>query len=143
MKNQPITIDQLRKELKNLATKAELKNLATKAELKNLATKVELKNLATKAELKNLTTKAELKNLADRMDEKFADQEEKMDTRFKYFKEDVIHEMLDIKDVIMSELKANREEQTILSSQHDRILTLEDKMDKLESIHPQGQHQTI
>jgi hypothetical protein len=58
------TKEDLRNEVRNLATKDELRDLATKDELRNLATKDELRNLATKDELRNLATKDELRNLA-------------------------------------------------------------------------------
>jgi hypothetical protein len=56
-----VTKEELREELRGLATKDDLKQLATKDELKKLATKDELKKLATKEELKKLATKAEVK----------------------------------------------------------------------------------
>lgn len=49
-------------------------------------------------------------------------------------------EMITMKDEIVGELKNVREEQTILSSQHRRILELEDKTEKLAKIHPKWQH---
>ena len=68
MKSVMVTKEELKEELKGLATKDELKNLATKEELKNLATKEELKNLATKEELEGLATKEDLKGLATKED---------------------------------------------------------------------------
>jgi hypothetical protein len=74
----------------------------------------------------------------------------RMDLKFEELKEDVVdsvknimgqfrNDIATIKDEIITELKAVREEQTILSSQHSRVVDLEEKMEKLERIHPQGQ----
>lgn len=52
-------------------------------------------------------------------------------------------EFTKMKDEVMGEMKTVREEQTILSSQHGRILDLEDKVEKLEKIHPRGQHASV
>lgn len=52
-------------------------------------------------------------------------------------------EILTMKDEVMGELKAIREEQTILSSQHGRILDIEDQVEKLEKIHPKFTHTAI
>ena len=52
-------------------------------------------------------------------------------------------DLADMKDEIIGELVKSREETTILKGNHQRVLDLEDKMEDLEKIHPQGQHLTI
>lgn len=70
------------------------------------------------------------------------------------FKEEILREVREMmkkfrsdfatmKDEIIGELVKSREETTILKGDHQRVLDLEDKMEDLEKIHPQGQHVTI
>ena len=59
------------------------------------------------------------------------------------FKKDIIDEMVKIKDELMGEMKAIREEQTILSADHGGILDLEDNVENLQKIHPRNQHATF
>lgn len=59
------------------------------------------------------------------------------------FKKDIIDEMVKIKDELMGEIKVIREEQEILSSQHGRILDLEENVEKLQAIHPHNQHAVV
>ena len=77
-----------------------------------------------------------------------------LDIKFSQFKDEIIFsikamltdfrsEMAGMKDEIISELVKSREETTILKGDHQRVLDLEDKMEDLEKIHPQGQHPTI
>ena len=49
-------------------------------------------------------------------------------------------EIASIKDEIIGELKTMREEQTILNGRSAKINKIEDRMEDLEKIHPQGQH---
>lgn len=58
---------------------------------------------------------------------------------FDEFKSDFIK----LKDEIIGELKAVREEQEILSSQHGRVLDLEENVEKLQRIHPHNQHVSL
>ena len=62
----------------------------------------------------------------------------KKDTNEKF--EKVLNEITNIKDEIMGELKTVREEQELLSSQHGRILDLEDEIEILKKIHQQNSH---
>lgn len=55
-------------------------------------------------------------------------------------KEELLDDMIKLKDEIMGEIKAMREEQTILSGDHSRILDLEDNVEKLQKIHPHNKH---
>lgn len=48
-----------------------------------------------------------------------------------------------MKDEIVGELKTMREEQTMLNGRTAKLNLIEDRADKLEDIHPQGQHSTI
>ena len=59
------------------------------------------------------------------------------------WKKDVKNEIINITDKIMGELQAIREEQEILSSQHGRILDLEDNFENLQKIHPKNIHSVI
>lgn len=59
------------------------------------------------------------------------------------WKKDVKNEIINVTDKIMGELQAIREEQEILSSQHGRILDLEDKVENLEKIHPKNSHSPL
>lgn len=78
----------------------------------------------------------------------------KMDRRFDEFKEELVdsftgiarelrNDVAAMRDEIMGELKTVREEQIILSSQHSRVVDLEDKVENLEKIHPHGQHVVV
>lgn len=74
----------------------------------------------------------------------------RMDLKFEEFKEEIIgmfrefrNDIATMKNEIMGELKTVREEQIILSSQHSRVVDLEDKVENLEKIHPQGQHAAV
>ena len=89
--------------------------------------------------------------LNEEIDKKFKQHDEKMDNRFRFFKDDVLNSVKDLVSLfrndiaslqykILAELQTNREEQTILSSQHKMILDLEEKVETLEKIHPQGRH---
>lgn len=60
------TRDQVREEVRDLATKDELRNLATKDDLLGLATKEELQVLATRQELALLAVKDEILLLASK-----------------------------------------------------------------------------
>lgn len=48
-----------------------------------------------------------------------------------------------MKDEIVGELKTIHEEQTMLNGRTAKINQIEDQVEKLEDIHPQGQHSTI
>jgi hypothetical protein len=63
------TKEQVREEVRNLATKEDLLGLATKEDLLGLATKEELLGLATKDELQALATRQELALFAVRDDQ--------------------------------------------------------------------------
>jgi len=67
------------------------------------------------------------------------------------FKEEVLGEVRDLfkefrsdlavmKVEVLGELQKFRDEMAILGGDHQRLLDLEDKVDELEKIHPQGQH---
>lgn len=47
-----------------------------------------------------------------------------------------------MKDEIVGELKTIREEQTILNGRSAKINDIEERVEKLEEIHPQSQHAT-
>ena len=66
--NLQITVNEMRNEMKNMATKEDLKKFATKEDLKKFATKEDLKNCATKEDLKNCATKDDLKSFATKDD---------------------------------------------------------------------------
>lgn len=53
------------------------------------------------------------------------------------------NDLAGMKDEIIGELVKSREETTILRGDHQRVLDLEDKVEDLEKIHPQGQHLAI
>ena len=65
--NLQITVNEMRNEMKNMATKEDLKKFATKEDLKNCATKEDLKNCATKDDLKSFATKDDIKDLKNEM----------------------------------------------------------------------------
>ncbi len=48
-----------------------------------------------------------------------------------------------MKDEIVGELKTVRQEQALLSTQHQRVLNHEERLEKLEKIHPQGHHISV
>jgi len=83
----------IRKELQKKADKDDLKNFATKDDLKRFATKDDLKNFATKDDLKRFATKDDLKNFATKDD-----------------LNQLREELVEIKDEVVGELKAMREE---------------------------------
>lgn len=56
---------------------------------------------------------------------------------------DRLEDIMNMLDEVMGELKTVREEQTILASQHGRVLDLEEKTEKLEKIHPNWQHSPV
>lgn len=99
--------------------------------------------------------KGDLKQyLNEEIEKKFKQHEEKTDNRFRFFKDDVLNGVKDLvglfrndiaslQNKILAELQTNREEQITLSGQHSKLLNLEDKVDALEKIHPQGQHAQI
>lgn len=73
---------------------------------------------------------------------------------FILFKDEVLGEVRELmkkfrsdlagmKDEILGELVKFREETTILRGDHQRVLDLEDQVEDLERIHPQGQHLAI
>ena len=64
--NLQITVNEMRNEMKNMATKEDLKKFATKEDLKNCATKDDLKSFATKDDIKDL--KNEMINRMDEQD---------------------------------------------------------------------------
>ncbi len=76
-----VTKDELKKELKNFATKDDIKSFATKDDLKNFATKDDLKNFATKNDLKNFATKDDLNELAAMINRGFEEVIRKLDVR--------------------------------------------------------------
>jgi predicted RNase H-like nuclease (RuvC/YqgF family) len=49
-------------------------------------------------------------------------------------------EVATMKDEIIAELQASREESVVDKSIHRRVLDLEDEVDQLKRIHPQGTH---
>jgi len=80
--NLQITVNEMRNEMKNMATKEDLKKFATKEDLKKFATKEDLKKFATKEDLKNCATKEDLKNCATKDDLKsFATKDDIKDLR--------------------------------------------------------------
>lgn len=56
---------------------------------------------------------------------------------------DLRSDIAKMKDEIMGELETARQEQTILSGQHGRILDHDQRLDKLEKIYPQSQHASL
>ena len=58
-------------------------------------------------------------------------------------KDELLKEMVKLKDEIMGEIKTMREEQTIQSGDHARILDLEDAVENLQTIHPHNQHASV
>ena len=54
------TVNEMRTEMKNMATKEEIRKFATKEDLKKFATKEDLKKFATKEDLKKFATKDEM-----------------------------------------------------------------------------------
>ncbi|MBP3831720.1 MAG: hypothetical protein ILA02_05040 [Clostridia bacterium] len=76
------TVNEMRTEMKNMATKEEIRKFATKEDLKKFATKEDLKKFATKEDLKKFATKEDLKKFATKEDlKKFATKDE-MNARF-------------------------------------------------------------
>ncbi len=49
-------------------------------------------------------------------------------------------EVATMKDEIVGELQTTREESTIHKGQHDRFDDVEQRLEKLEEIHPKGRH---
>ena len=56
---------------------------------------------------------------------------------------DLRSDLAKMKDEIVGELQTVRQEQTILSGQHSRVIDNEERLEKLEEIHPQGHHAVI
>ncbi len=56
---------------------------------------------------------------------------------------DKLNDIMNILDEVMGEIRTVRDEQSILASQHGRMLDLEDKTEKLEKIHPNWQHSPV
>lgn len=69
------------------------------------------------------------KKLTLRLDE----QEQKFETKLTEFRDDFYTKI----DPILKEVTASREERTIAAEQHRRN---QDRIEKLEKIHPQGKH---
>jgi hypothetical protein len=76
------------------------------------------------------------KRLNQRMDRGFSDFRNEIGQRFKEFKND----LASMKDEIVTELQTSREESTMHKGQHDRFDEIERRVEKLEDIHPKGQH---
>lgn len=75
-----------------------------------------------------------------RMDLKFQEFkeeiDEKLDNTYRKFRDEIMTTL----DQIMGMFKKHDDEHQILSSQHQRLIDMEDKVESLEKIHPQGQH---
>jgi len=113
------------------ATKEDLKRFATKEDLKRFATKEDLKRFATKEDLKRFATKEDLKRFATKDDlKRFATKDDLME-----LKSDLFNKI----DPFLKEIMASREEQTVLAHQ---VSEHEDRLEKLEKIHPGGRHIT-
>lgn len=56
---------------------------------------------------------------------------------------DLRSDIAQMKDEIVGELETARQEQTMLSGQHSRVIDHEERLEKLEKIHPQGLHVSI
>lgn len=90
-------------------------------------------------EVKSEVEKVE-KRLDDKWDLRFSAFEERMDEKlentFKKFRDEIMTAI----DQLTGMFKKHFEEHEILNGQHKRINDLEDKVEVLETIHPQGQH---
>lgn len=98
-----------------LATKDEIEKLATKEEIKKLATKKELRQavsqLATKAELRQLEARlrTEIRITANEL-------EERLDEKSRLYRDQILTVMNDF----LEEIKASREERTVIGEQVSR-----------------------
>jgi len=106
-----LTSDDIKQLKKLFATKEDLKRFATKEDLKKFATKDDLVRFATKEDLEDLASKQDLIE----------------------FKSDIFDKI----DSVLKELVAMREELTIVTH---RVSDHEDRLEKLEKIHPHGKH---
>lgn len=55
----------------------------------------------------------------------------------------VVNEITIMKDEIVGEIKDMREDHEIVKGRHAQILAHDDRIEKLEKIHPQGHHATV
>lgn len=76
----------------------------------------------------------------ERLDSRFLAFEERMDEKldnsFRKYRDDVMKGI----DKVMGELQTIRQEQTMHQGQHQDFHEVETRVEKLEEIHPQGQH---
>ena len=120
--NLQITVNEMRNEMKNMATKEDLKKFATKEDLKKFATKEDLKNCATKEDLKNCATKEDLKNCATKDDLKsFATKDD-----IKDLKNEMINRMDEQDNLIRNEVVDAIKELSHIS--YDRYVELKQRI---------------
>lgn len=79
------------------------------------------------------------KKLDYRIDQRFAEFEEKIDEKLNKFRNEI---MIGI-DKITGMFKKHNDEHEILNGDHKRLVAIEEKVEILEKIHPQGQHATV
>src|SRR5699024_7323520 len=70
-------------DIANMATKEDIANMATKDDIANMATKDDIANMATKDDMASLVTKDEFATEMDKIHQKFAVMETKMDQHFR------------------------------------------------------------
>lgn len=90
-----------------------------------------------------IPVKEELIQVEKRLDYKwnmrfaqFEDRFDELEDKFNKLRNDVMTGI----DQITGMFKKHDDEHQILSSQHQRLIDMEDKVESLEKIHPQGQH---
>lgn len=80
--------------------------------------------------------------------------EQKLDLKFARFKEEIIsslkelvaeyrNDVVQMKDEFVGEMRAMREEQTMLNRRTSQINEIDDRVEKLETIHPHHQHTAV
>lgn len=118
--------------------------------------------------IKKVASKSDgfLKNIIrEEIKEAFDSQNLKLDEKFQDFKSDMLFaldktkssildavdqrnfqarsDLATMKDEVVGEIKDMREEYEIMKSRHEQILEHDDKIEKLERIHPLGQHAVV
>lgn len=91
------------------------------------------KEVITKKDLESFATKKDLVMLESRLDLKMVDLEQKFESKVVELKSDFCTEI----DPILKEVVASREDRLVASEQHRRN---EQRIERLEKIHPQGRH---
>lgn len=109
-------------------TKDETKNFATKKDLKNFATKDDLQQFATKKDLIGLAKSSEIDDLKITFVDNLAKWKDELFTKI---------------DSVLGRAKTAEEENTILEARQEERERLDNRLKRLETIHPGNRHTQI